>query len=414
MNEDLRDATRAQEQQVADAIKELAQQNAKVIQEYEELLTAFPEFTKNLDVARQAWEDANQPLIQAIDEFGESVEQSLIAGRGLPEDFQQQLAGTQALSESTAEGIADRPQDFNRVVEALLAGADVQAWIDKVGPATEEGIQTGIEASVVDGIPTFSAAIRDATESGLTEALGAIELQSLALGTEAVQGAGNTEEDIARRQEAARRAAQEFAQQAEAIPVEAGLTAEASQQLIDDITKAVQEGIRQGFGGGATAEDAAGGFGASIAQAVADGTANIIDFFTAGLFSQNFRPQGPPGLATGGPVRGAGSGTSDSILARLSNGEYVSDARTVSTFGEGFFSMLKRVARGGGGTARSFTRGLPAFREGGPVFGGGGASTVVNLTLPGAGTFPVFAEADTVSRMTTAIRRENLKRGKRS
>lgn len=39
-----------------------------------------------------------------------------------------------------------------------------------------------------------------------------------------------------------------------------------------------------------------------------------------------------PALASGGSVRGAGSGTSDSILARLSNGEYVVNARSASRY----------------------------------------------------------------------------------
>lgn len=46
------------------------------------------------------------------------------------------------------------------------------------------------------------------------------------------------------------------------------------------------------------------------------------------------------GFATGGLVTGPGSGTSDSIPARLSNGEFVATAAAVSRFGAGFFSDL--------------------------------------------------------------------------
>ncbi|MCG9079182.1 hypothetical protein LH453_03290 [Laribacter hongkongensis] len=45
-------------------------------------------------------------------------------------------------------------------------------------------------------------------------------------------------------------------------------------------------------------------------------------------------------LATGGHVVGPGSGTSDSIPAWLSNGEYVIKADTVSKYGKGFFDRL--------------------------------------------------------------------------
>lgn len=46
------------------------------------------------------------------------------------------------------------------------------------------------------------------------------------------------------------------------------------------------------------------------------------------------------GRAGGGVIRGAGSGTSDSIPARLSNGEYVIKASTVSSLGVGFLNDL--------------------------------------------------------------------------
>jgi hypothetical protein len=50
------------------------------------------------------------------------------------------------------------------------------------------------------------------------------------------------------------------------------------------------------------------------------------------------------GLATGGIVRGPGTGTSDSILARLSNGEGVLNARATSLVGEDFINSLNAGA----------------------------------------------------------------------
>jgi len=49
-------------------------------------------------------------------------------------------------------------------------------------------------------------------------------------------------------------------------------------------------------------------------------------------------PMGKPMMASGGEsrhVQGPGDGTSDSIPARLANGEYVMDAQTVSMAGNG-------------------------------------------------------------------------------
>lgn len=77
-------------------------------------------------------------------------------------------------------------------------------------------------------------------------------------------------------------------------------------------------------------------------------------------------------FALGGPIRGAGTGTSDSILARVANGEHVVTAAEV---------------RGAGGhraieAARAqWKQGLPAFAAGGPVdlnaapWGGGGGES---------------------------------------
>ena len=71
---------------------------------------------------------------------------------------------------------------------------------------------------------------------------------------------------------------------------------------------------------------------------------------SSGLFGGIFR------FATGGPVFGAGSATSDSIPAMLSNGEYVMNASAVDRFGLGFFNRLNNGE-------------LPALAEGGLVTG---------------------------------------------
>ncbi len=72
-------------------------------------------------------------------------------------------------------------------------------------------------------------------------------------------------------------------------------------------------------------------------------------------------------FAIGGRVTGPGTGTSDSILARLSHGEYVMDALTTSRFGPQFFEGLQKAARGG--YSLNFLKGLqmPQFATGGFV-----------------------------------------------
>jgi|GEM_PF-3061304 len=63
-----------------------------------------------------------------------------------------------------------------------------------------------------------------------------------------------------------------------------------------------------------------------------------------------------PGLAKGGPVFGAGTATSDSVPAMLSNGEYVMKASAVDRLGLGFLNRLNSGK-------------MPALSEGGLVTG---------------------------------------------
>lgn len=125
--------------------------------------------------------------------------------------------------------------------------------------------------------------------------------------------------------------------------------------------------------------------------------------------------------ADGGPIYGPGTGTSDSILARLSHGEYVSDARTVSSFGSGFFSMLKSISRQGGGAVNSFLQSfgnlpLPAFAGGGYVSAGvggsGGGASVANGSMDtvrvelavGGQTATLFTERDQAKALSKVLK----------
>jgi len=79
--------------------------------------------------------------------------------------------------------------------------------------------------------------------------------------------------------------------------------------------------------------------------------------------------QKPPAYATGGvhvgngPVSGPGTGTSDSVNARLSNGESVINAKSTAIFGP----LLSAINEYGGGVAFASTRGKQAFASGGVI-----------------------------------------------
>jgi tape measure domain-containing protein len=108
--------------------------------------------------------------------------------------------------------------------------------------------------------------------------------------------------------------------------------------------------------------------------------------------------------AGGGPIRGPGSGTSDSILARVSNGEYVVRAAAVSRYGSGFMDAINRMA-------------LPKFADGGPVGSAPSAMpasiSIANITLPGVANVESFiAELEQISR-TRPLRINTVSHGQR-
>lgn len=124
----------------------------------------------------------------------------------------------------------------------------------------------------------------------------------------------------------------------------------------------------------------------AVAQAMADTTAltpaqKFANMATVAAAGANVISQiTSVGFAKGGHVVGEGTGTSDSILARLSNNEFVMTSRTVDHYGVGFMNALNQ-------------RRFPKFANGGHVggksdsydglFSGGGASTnnEVSITI---------------------------------
>jgi hypothetical protein len=112
------------------------------------------------------------------------------------------------------------------------------------------------------------------------------------------------------------------------------------------------------------------------------------------------------GLASGGPIRGAGTGTSDSIIARLSAGEYVLRAAAVKNYGLSFLEKLNamRVPRfAAGGLVPT----VPRFSSGGPV------GVPVNIYLPDGQSFPMTAQPSVAKTLGRILSHEVLKRGRR-
>lgn len=143
-----------------------------------------------------------------------------------------------------------------------------------------------------------------------------------------------------------------------------------------------------------------------------------------------------PAKAAGGLLRGPGTGTSDSILARVSNGEYVVRAAAVKKLGLARLNAINQgrlpdlraaamnVVESRRRAMRSAAERLPHFADGGLIGNSvgslprpgasGGASTILNLTLPGVGSFETRADAAVADSLARALRGAALKHGRRT
>jgi hypothetical protein len=106
------------------------------------------------------------------------------------------------------------------------------------------------------------------------------------------------------------------------------------------------------------------------------------------------------GFAGGGRIRGPGSGTSDSILARLSNGEFVIKAAAVDHYGAGLLSRINSMQ-------------LPRFASGGIVGGSSSGGTPLVLDFGKLGRYEASTSKDTAAAIEQVFVRAALARGKR-
>jgi hypothetical protein len=117
-----------------------------------------------------------------------------------------------------------------------------------------------------------------------------------------------------------------------------------------------------------------------------------------------------PGMARGGYVHGPGSATSDSVLARLSRGEFVMNAAAVKHFGSQFFAALNALRRPPGFAAGGMVGSLPRFAAGGmvPALAGNGRNLgTLRLGLPDGTTHQVQTSEETVQALERVIRRQD-------
>jgi hypothetical protein len=122
--------------------------------------------------------------------------------------------------------------------------------------------------------------------------------------------------------------------------------------------------------------------------------------------------------ARGGYIRGPGTGTSDSILSWLSNGEFVIRAEAVKKWGLGFFQALNALREPGGGFAQgglvqaatAMLPPIPRFAMGGPVVAGAGAGgRPFTLQIGGEEFGGMTATDDAVSKLERYAVRQQVR-----
>jgi TP901 family phage tail tape measure protein len=115
----------------------------------------------------------------------------------------------------------------------------------------------------------------------------------------------------------------------------------------------------------------------------------------------------PQWKASGGPIYGPGSTTSDSIPAMLSNGEYVIQASAVSKYGVGFFNALNQMQ-------------APRFFSGGGAVSGSGGMVSLSpedrallRNVGGSGNIVLYADSKELARSVNDGNRQIVASGGR-
>lgn len=164
----------------------------------------------------------------------------------------------------------------------------------------------------------------------------------------------------------------------------------------------------------------------SFAQSIASTISGIISSILSALSGAQAKAGTPGGartLARGGIALGPGTGTSDDILAWLSNGEGVITAAGVQKYGAGMIHLLnslrlpKDFFRGFslGGLADGINRSLaiPTFSMGGLATAGPAAPAAMhtlNLTIGGETFHGLLAPEDTAASIMRFAAKRNIRR----
>lgn len=273
-----------------EAYQRSTQQRAAVVQAQTEIVRLESQYERGLLTTLQAEEKINKALAERYNRQLGLLEQQRAAATNPAEvaDFDLQIAELQAAQLALTNAEQDFKNEFT---------SNVQGFFSSI----VQGTQSGTEAakSILQNFLQFFADRigRDISEQLYTSIV-----------------------------EPMRRGSAEAKSEAQTL---AGA-------LVEIFTSA-GDSIAGLFGGAVTAGASQNG-AAIAASAIAAGAAD------GGMATRKGIQKRIPRYADGGPVRGPGTKTSDSILARLSNREFVHPAKAVDHYGEGVMESIRRLA----------------------------------------------------------------------
>lgn len=280
-----------------------------------------------------------------------------IALRGIQEEVEKAVAQLQArIQGRDLRAVTAGPGERDRLQRENLADVlGVQAAIDKLretgemfGGSQNEGFTGAMEAATA-AVRTLGVEISRQADGPIAELFRDWEDWTLAAEHAGARWIESSIDGIA---QLAARGSFDFRSMAESI--------------IQDIIRIQLQSLASGIAGSGFGQALGGFFGGMFGGGAP----------TGGIDWANQTPTGPVlHQATGGYISGPGTGTSDSIPAWLSNGEFVINAKAVRGFGRGFFEMLNRGHAPG---ARRFADG--GYVGGGAAMSGGTRVEVHNYT----------------------------------
>lgn len=364
----------------------------------------FTGMIENAKLAGSAIVDAFKDV-----DIRQTISDAITGAKGVFDDFKASVSGT-----------------YNDLVTAATTFELDLAPIWERIKGAGEGVWSGI-TSVANGLwtgitGTFESAIT--TIGNVVKRIGEAASSAWKASVDSIKGAAETIKEIF----TSVTDLEQNAQRASDVTKTLVEPFEKAKQLIEAVWIALRASLQR------ITVDIANGVANQVSRMVADIERLLARLRAAAAEARRLRAQGSGGddggrFASGGFVSGPGTGTSDSIPAWLSNGEFVVRAKAVREYGVRFLDALNRGKLDIGGAPKFSTGGLvqgmsramqsisqpmvPRFAEGGLVTQGLAtpqpAGRPFTLQIGGQQFDGLTAPEDTAKRLIEFAQREDMK-----